>query len=82
MLRKPVDTAYMKLRLVVEPKIIDPEHPGNEEFMFSDARDTITVLRPRLRRAGFFPPSQDRERQLEGLKEWFVFLGRARGELN
>lgn len=82
MLRNPVDIAYMKVRLVIEPGTINQAHPGNKEFMFSDARDTITVLRPRLRRAGFFPPSQDCERDLDGLKEWFVFLGRVRGELN
>ena len=81
-LRKPVDEAYKKVRLVIEPKIINPAHPGNPDYMFSDARDTITVLRPRLRRAGLLPPVKDCEGDMEGLENWFVFLGRARGELN
>ena len=81
-LRKPVDEAYKKVRLVVEPEIINPARPGNPDYMFSDARDTITVLRPRLRRAGFVPPARDCEEKMDGLERWFVFLGRARGELN
>ena len=81
-LRKPVDEAYKKVRLVIEPEIINPAKPGNPDYMFSDARDTITVLRPRLRRAGFFPPSEGCEGDMGGLENWFVFLRHARGELN
>jgi len=79
-LRRPVDEGYMKLRGVCEPETLNPEHPGNPEYMAADARDHVNPMRKSLEKAGFFTPGECRAEE-SSLKEWFVFLRRVRDEL-
>ena len=46
-LQEAVEDAYMKLRMVCESGVINPNRPGNMTFMRSDARDTANRLKRR-----------------------------------
>ena len=80
-LKPKVEEAYIKLRNVCEPETLDPQQPGNQEFMKSDARDFVNLLRPRLENAGLYgaPPPCTTDRQ--SLMEWFRFLATVRTQL-
>lgn len=80
LLRQKVEAAYLKLRLVCEPRTLNPDAPGNPVYMASDARDTVNVLRKRLLRAGYAPPDKCSSNN-ESLKEWFSFLSDVRDDL-
>ena len=68
-----VNSAYFKLRMVCEPGTLNPEEPGNPDFMKSDARDEVNPLIPKLEKAGFFCPPRCTVEE-NSLKEWFKFL--------
>lgn len=72
-----IEKAYQLVRRVCEPEILDPLHPGNLAYMKSEARDFINPLARRLKRAGFFPPTQCTTED-HSLQEWFRFLENAR----
>ena len=55
-LKKKIEQAYFKLRLVCEPGTLNPKKPGNMEFMKSDARDFVNPLKRSLAKAGFYSP--------------------------
>ncbi|MDE0152946.1 MAG: hypothetical protein OXN23_03645 [Gammaproteobacteria bacterium] len=80
LLCKEVDRAYHMFRMVCEPEIVNPDNPGNQDYMRSQARDMANALLDRLRSAGFHPPDQC-TRNEKSLSEWFEFLGKARMEL-
>ncbi len=72
-IRWSVNRAYMKLRKVCEPQTLNPNKPGNQGYMKSDARDSANVLIKWLCRAGFDPPSRCTLEE-ESLQQWFKFL--------
>ena len=76
-LKRAVEDGYMALRMVCEPATLNPEHPGNAEYMKSHARDLVNLMIGQLRRAGFEPPRRC-DRSDESLTEWFQFLGQLR----
>ena len=57
-LSSDVETAYLKLRLVCEPDMLNQDFPDNPTFFKADARDFVNPLASRLRRAGFYPPTK------------------------
>lgn len=80
LLRKRVGAAYFKLRLVCEPETLNPDQPGNMEFMRSDARDTANEIATRLKSAGFYPPKKCTNDDAS-FRDWFEFLGDVRVEI-
>lgn len=80
-LKPRVEEGYLKLRKVCEPQTLNPDAPGNQDFMKSDARDVVNPLRGRLEKAGFYPPRQCSTDQ-KSLDEWFRFLGEVRDRLS
>lgn len=76
-----VDAVYMKFRKVCKPGTLDPEYPGNQEFMRADAIDSANLLIGRLRRAGFEPMPRCKDSK-ESLQAWFEFLERVRISLS
>lgn len=43
-----IEKAYSLLRMVCEPKTMNPQNPGNPDFMKSEARDFVNPMIPRL----------------------------------
>ena len=79
-LHERIDQAYFALRMVCEPGIMNPDHPGNPIFMKSEARDQInSPLRARLQQAGWAPPALCTTEDAS-LQEWFGYLGRIRAD--
>lgn len=76
-----VDGAYQKLRMVCEPKTLNPEYPGNPDYMRADARDTVNPLIPHLKRVGFYPPVECTTDDAS-LNAWFRFLSHVRTDLS
>ena len=66
--------------MVCEPKTINPDHPGNPDYMKSHARDSVNKLINPLKKLGFYCPPECTTED-KSLKEWFSFLGKARIEL-
>lgn len=81
LLKRTVEEAYFALRNACEPATLDPDRPGNPEYMKSHARDLVNAMIGRLRRARFHPPAKC-DRSDESLAEWFKFLGNVRAELS
>ncbi len=79
-LKPRVEQAYMKLRKVCEPNTLDPDQPGNRDFMKSDARDFVNPLRHRLQKAEAYPPPECTTEDCS-LLEWFRYLGQIRSNL-
>lgn len=80
LLRERVGTAYYKLRRVCEPETLNPDEPGNMEFMRSDARDTANEIATKLKSAGFYPPRKCTNNDAS-FRVWFEFLGDVRMEI-
>ncbi len=78
LLRKKVEAAYSMLRMVCEPKTLNPAQLGNREYMISESRDLVNAIS--LKSAGFRPP-QKCDRSEKSLNEWFTFLQDVRIEL-
>ena len=78
-LKKPVERAYFKLRMACEPETLNPEQPGNPDFMQSEARDAVNLLVRPLEQAGFYGPS--RECSKGDLPIWFCYFGQVRMNL-
>lgn len=72
-LRYRVEEVYFKLRLVCEPEILNPDHPGNMAYMKAEARDAANGLIKLLRKAGFEPPNRCDSND-QSLYNWFQFL--------
>ena len=79
-LRSVVEKAYLKLRMVVEPKTLNPESPGNLHFMRSDARDYIGPIIYKLKRANMIPPETITTDE-DSLGTWFEYLQKVRIQL-
>ena len=77
--KEKIETAYIKLRNVCEPKTLNPTHPGNSDFMKSDARDFINPFRTELEDAGLGPPKLCTTEETS-LKEWFDYFGKLRNK--
>lgn len=79
-LRPLVEKAYVNLRGVVEPKTMNPDNPGNPDFMRSASRDEINMLLPKLMRAKF-PTPAPMDLTNESAHDWFRTLGQIRTQL-
>lgn len=79
-LREEVDDTYRKVNRVVNPGILNPEHPGNAEYMHNLAVDAINLLRVELERAGNSPPERC-DGSHESLAGWCGYLRRLREKL-
>lgn len=75
-----IEEAYHYVQMVCEPATLDPERPGNLDYMKSRARDHANPLTNRLKKAGFFPPPQCTTED-QSLQDWFRFLGNVRTEI-
>lgn len=72
-----VAEAYDFLQVVCEPKTLDPENPGNPDYMKARARNHVNFLIRNLERAGFFPPPRCTTED-DSLQEWYRFLENVR----
>ena len=79
-LRKGVEKAYIAVQGAYEPETLNPEHPGNPSAMRADARNYVNMLRPRLERAGLYPP-QPLGVTDDSLQLWFNYLESVRPQL-
>lgn len=75
-----VMVAYGLLRMVCEPEILNPNKPGNMDFMKVDARDRVNVLSGPLKKAGFSPPPKCTTND-SSLQEWYAFMEDVRIEV-
>ena len=78
----PVATAYDHLALVCEPEILNPENPGNMDYMRARARGETDLLINDLQRAGFWPPAPISDGDAESFARWFEFLREVRRALS
>ena len=76
-LRQPANDAYMALQGACEPETLNPNSPNNPDAMKALARNLVNMLRPRLKRAGLYPP-EPADRTDESLQLWFHYLASVR----
>lgn len=76
-LRSIIEDAYIRCRNVCEPDTLNPDKPGNANFIKADARDYINPIRHILIEAGLGPPLKCTTEK-ESLDEWFRFLEHVR----
>ena len=77
LLKSKVEKAYYKVKRVCEPETLHPDHPGNPDYMKSDARDYINPLIKKLEKAGLKPPN-DCSTDDASLEKWFNYLAKLR----
>ena len=66
--------AYEKVAPILKPAILDPAHPGNQDFMMEDAQravDDATVLMGRL---GMDHPGPINVNDRTSIAEWYDYL--------
>ena len=72
-----ISEAYYLLQVVCEPGVLNPNNPGNPEYMKARARDCVNLMTRQLEKAGFFPPPRCTTEN-DSLQEWYRFIENAR----
>ena len=77
LLRSNIEAAYLKVRMVCEPEILNPDKMGSPKFQKADARDFINMHRASFQKSGLEPPKECTVEE-RSLREWFDYLQRVR----
>ena len=78
LLRAEVEGLLNQLQMVCEPDTLSNPNEANLAYMASQARNEAERLRPRLEKAGLFPPANPNR---DTLVTWFEYVRQIRVQL-
>lgn len=73
-LKADINRAYQYVSQALDPRILNPEHPGNPHAIKHLAQDATDALIPQLKAQGIKSPLKLNSKSNESLKTWHDFL--------
>ena len=73
-LNRRCEVAYEKVAYIHRPKMMNPAHPGNPEFMREDALRAVVDVLPLMKRLCMTPPDTMDAEDAASVEEWYNYL--------